>query len=193
MCLYNQERPIELICAECLKEPPAFTQVICPFIYHAPVSHWLHRFKYQGNVSDGKLLVRVLCASIEASPTPFPNYLVSVPMHWSKRLSRGFNQTDWLTRQLSQNFKIPIINVLQRNAGYTTQSHSNRRTRKNIKGAYQLRPTMIRTIKQQHLALVDDVVTTGATSRFISQLLIDAGAEKIDIWCLARTAKEHGK
>ena len=180
---------LDQLCGECLTQPPAFQASISPFIYQTPVKQWLRRFKYQGNLADGERLVKQLIIAAHNSRHAKPDFLIPVPMHWRKRMVRGFNQTDWLARRLSSSLNVPILNALTRNAGHAPQSHSNRSQRQSLHGVYQLKSGAIDKIKDKRIALIDDVVTTGATSRAISKILSAAKTKRVEIWSLARTAK----
>lgn len=177
------------LCGECLTQPPAFHSSISPFIYQPPIKQWLHQFKYRGDFADGERLVKQLIIAANNSQHAKPDFLIPVPMHWRKRFVRGFNQTDWLARRLSISLNIPILNALTRNAGHTPQSQSNKSQRQSLHGVYRLKSSTTEKINNKRIALVDDVVTTGATSRAISTLLIAAKPKRIEIWSLARTAK----
>ena len=183
------------LCGECLRRPPAFTRSITACDYQAPASQLIQRFKYQRQLADGSLLCQRLLRRIQQQyhPQTLPSALVAVPNHWRRQLSRGYNQAAWLTQQLSCELKIPLITPLKRHTyshaqqglGRTERLHN---LRNSFSGSRQLtrNPELLTGL---HLALVDDVVTTTATSATISAILLRSGASRVDVWSLARTPK----
>ena len=108
-------------------------------------------------------------------------------MYKGKLKERGFNQALIISQKLSNQLSIPTnATILQKVKSTPSQTGLNKLQRKrNLKGAFILKESVV----GQHIALIDDVMTTRATSDLLSQLLIDAGAERVDVWCIARTAK----
>ncbi len=117
-----------------------------------------------------------------------PDLIVPVPLHWRRRFIRGFNQSQWLANYLGRQLNISVDNkLLMRIRNTPPQQQLRRKQRqKNLKGAFQVK----RPVEGQHIALIDDVVTTGSTVSELSRLLKKAGASRVDIWCLARTPLE---
>lgn len=182
------------ICGECLASPPAFERTLCADSYRSPISHWLQNFKDNRDLRDGHLLAQRLIHTVAAGypdPTQLPEYLLPVPLHWRKALWRGFNQSAWLTRQLQRHFRVPVLAALQRTRAGSDQRHLDRRQRqRNLHGVYRLRPACHQALQHRHVAVIDDVMTTTATARAISRELRRHGVGRVDIWCLARTARQ---
>ncbi|MBR9910744.1 MAG: ComF family protein [Gammaproteobacteria bacterium] len=186
--------PTGVDCGECLANPPPFQRVITAYPYQPPISDWINRFKHQRDLRDGHLLSRLLIDRIELAycQQPLPELLVPVPLHWTRQLSRGFNQAGWISRCLQQHFAISACPALRRHRTSHSQQGLDRKQRQNnLHGAYQLAPRFAARLHNRHIALVDDVVTTSATARTLSALLLAAGARRVDVWCLARTARAH--
>lgn len=182
------------LCPECLIDAPAFDSTLCCFQYQAPVSRWIHNFKYNGNLGQGRLLLKELLQSIEGAAAPLPELLMPVPMPRLRQWQRGFNQTQWLTGELSSALEIPVCQALKCNSNSQSQARQNRAMRLNNKRhSFTLQTKALQQIKNRHIALIDDVMTTGATLRAASKILKDSGACRVDLWIIARTAKEHGK
>jgi len=183
------------LCGECLRQPPPFTRSLTAYDYQAPVSQFIQRFKYHRQLADGSLLCQRLIDRIQQQyhPQTLPHALMAVPNHWRRQLSRGYNQAAWLTLQLSRELNIPQIAPLKRH----TYSHSQQGLRRserlgNLRHSFSapnspaLNPELL---AGQHIALIDDVVTTTATSGTISAMLLNLGASRVDVWSLARTPK----
>ncbi len=174
------------LCGKCLHKPPAFSQASIAFAYVHPLDHLIHQFKYRHQLSSGKLLARLLLETCEQSPRP--DLLVPVPMHWRKRWQRGFNQSELMARELGKKLGIPVLSACQQSHHHHSQKGLSRSERlKNQRKSFVLNPVLSAQLVDRHIALVDDVVTTTATVRALSELLIKAGAKQVDIWALART------
>ncbi|MYM64262.1 ComF family protein [Pseudomaricurvus sp. HS19] len=182
------------ICGECLQQSPAFYHTLCAGDHTPPASDWLNVFKHNADLTAGELLLWRLAKVVEAhyGNGPRPDLLIPTPMHWRAQLQRGFNQAAWMSHRLSQQTGIPALMALQRVAAGQAQKSLSRRERlHNLRDCFEVRPRMHSLLSGRHLALIDDVVTTGASARLLSQLLRDAGAARVDVWCLTRTPKPH--
>lgn len=174
------------LCGHCLRMPPRFTQCAIPYSYSHPLDFLIHQFKYRRQLASGKQLAQLLIRHCE--PLPRPDLLVPVPMHWRKRWQRGFNQSELLARPLAKSLDIPLVQALERRHHGHSQKGLGRQERMgNLRQAFSIAPKHLTQIQNAHIALVDDVVTTTATARCLSELLINAGAARVDIWALART------
>jgi ComF family protein len=181
-----------LTCGQCLKVPPAFTQVVAPWTYGFPIDSLITRFKHSANWPYGHLLAELLVQSLHfrfSEDLPRPCALIPVPLSRKRLRRRGFNQAAMLARWLSDNLEIACDEQLViRTQDTSAQQDLNAKARQhNLRRAFALHPQA--TIRGRHLALVDDVLTTGATARTLARLLMDAGASRVDVYCLARTAK----
>lgn len=115
--------------------------------------------------------------------------LLPVPLANKRLRQRGFNQAAMLARWLSQSLDLPCEErVLRRIKDTDAQQNLDAKARKgNLRNAFSLIPDS--DVKGRHLALIDDVLTTGATAQAIARLLMNAGAARVDVYCLARTPK----
>jgi len=181
-----------LTCGECLLEPPAFEQVVAPWLYGFPVDSLITRFKHNAKWPFGHLLADVLGQNLQHrfdEGLPRPEALLPVPLAGKRLRRRGFNQAAMLARWLSQSLDLPCEEqVLRRVKETDAQQDLDAKARKrNLRNAFNLMPDA--QIKDRHLALVDDVLTTGATAQALARLLMNAGAARVDVYCLARTPK----
>lgn len=184
------------ICGECIANPPAFQQTVCADSYRPPVSRWLQNFKDSRDLRDGHLLTQRLIQRIKTlyCAEDLPRYLIPVPLHWRKALWRNFNQSSWITHQISKELHIPALQCLHRTRPGGDQRHLSRQDRlRNLRGVFKLSDNiaMQEKLQQRHVAVIDDVITTTATARAISAELRRQGAARVDIWSLARTDKTH--
>lgn len=184
------DAPRATLCAGCLRNPPRFDTVTAPLVYAHPVDELIARLKYQGRLFIGPLLADVLAGAVAGSH-PAPQLLVPVPASSGRLRSRGFNQAMELARHVGNRCGIPVApNLLRRNDNTHTQRGLGRHARRgNVRGAFDCRQR-----PPAHVALVDDVMTTGATADEASRVLRRAGAKRVDVWVVARTPGpgEHG-
>ncbi|MFO2462187.1 ComF family protein [Pseudomonas sp. 15FMM2] len=183
----------DLVCGQCQKSPPAFTRVLAPWTYSFPVDSLISRFKHQGRWPLGHLLANLLGQYLqdrfETTELLHPDCLLPVPMAGKRLRQRGYNQACMLARWLSKDLNVPVDeHLLLRPHETVAQQELDAKTRKrNLRNAFTLAPDT--QVQGQHLALVDDVLTTGATAHSLARLLMQAGARQVDVYCLARTPK----
>jgi ComF family protein len=137
----------------------------------------------------GRALLPFLLDSLHdiyGTSRPWPQLLVPVPSHWRTRLRRGFNQAHALADMLGRATAIPVKPLVKRHGGSRLQKTLDRKTRfANLRGAFKCSFVG----QGECVAVVDDVITTGATAELISECLLKAGAREVHIWALARTPK----
>lgn len=174
------------LCGKCLHKPPAFSQSNIAFSYAHPLDFLIQQFKYRRQLSSGKLLAQLLADA--CSTAERPDFLVPVPIHWRKRWQRGFNQSELIAQWLSKKLNIPIVSACQQLQRHHSQKGLGRAERlKNLRQSFKVKPKARALLNNAHIVLVDDVVTTTATARTLSELLLKNGAKRVDIWALART------
>ena len=181
-----------LTCGHCLKNPPGFNRVEAPWRYAFPVDSLITRFKHQAKWPMGRLLGELLSQHLLHAfdeGLPRPDLLLPVPLAERRQRQRGFNQATMLAQWLSAALQLPWQDAwLQRVIDTPAQQQLDAATRKrNLRRAFALAPQS--RVAGLHLALVDDVLTTGATAESLARLLRKAGAARVDVYCLARTPK----
>lgn len=183
---FAPDQPV--LCGECLKHPPSFDRVITPLRYQFPVNRLISRYKYNHQRSLGRPLIRILVNAVSThlacAPTQRPDILIPSPMHPAKQRKRGFNQAEDIAELLSLSIGVPwSVTLVKRQRAGTAQSGLNRQQRlANLKGAF-----VITGRPPPRIAIIDDVMTTGATARVLAQALKTAGAKEVEVWALART------
>lgn len=181
-----------LVCGACLKRPPAFSRVEAPWRYAFPVDSLITRFKHQSRWPMGRLLGGLLSHHLQQSfidGLPRPDALLPVPLATRRLRERGFNQAAMLARWLGRDLRLPVedgvlLRVLDTPA---QQGLSAVERRRNLRRAFALAASA--EVDGRHLALVDDVLTTGSTGDALARLLLKAGASRVDVYCLARTPR----
>ena len=115
-----------------------------------------------------------------------PELIIPVPLHKSRLKERGFNQALELARPLGQRFGIPVdIQAIRRTRATAPQSGLDKKERRrNIRGAFELKGKPL----ARHIAIIDDVVTTGNTVNELARILRRGGATRVEVWAIARRA-----
>ncbi|MCB1722612.1 MAG: ComF family protein [Chromatiaceae bacterium] len=175
------EAPAAGLCGECQAAPPAFDRAVAPLLYQPPVDDLVARFKYHDRLDLGRLLGDELAGTLQAQSAAL---LLPVPMDAGGLRRRGFNQAAELAHLLSRRLGIPwSASLLQRARQARHQRGLGRSARqRNLRGAFFLtgRPPA-------RVAIVDDVITTGATAGEIAATLKRGGAGWVEVWAVART------
>ncbi|MEZ0123374.1 MAG: ComF family protein [Candidatus Reddybacter sp.] len=184
------------ICGHCQSQRPVFSSVQTPLLYQYPVDLLLQRFKFGGQLSAGKVLSQLLAKHIkeqvDSGKCSLPDLLISVPLHWKKRFTRGFNQSAVISRELSQQLNIKHCRrAVKRVINTPAQHHMSRKERQRISHNTFAAGRASKILQGARVALVDDVLTTGSTAQALSQTLLKAGAKSVEIWLLARTPLDN--
>lgn len=182
----------ELTCAQCSRRAPAFDQVVALWHYGFPADTLISRFKHNRQWPLGRLMAEMLSHGLQhryAEGLARPDLLLPVPLARRRQRERGFNQAGMLARWLSKRLAINFNErLLQRTRDTPAQQSLDAKARRrNLQRAFAL--IEAGAFKGLHVAVVDDVLTTGATAQAIATLLREAGARRVDVYCLARTAK----
>ncbi len=174
----------DLPCGECQHHPPVFSETLALFTYAAPVDHLIQRIKYGGDLALARELGELLASRIRESDVARPDLLLPVPLHRTRLRTRGYNQALELARPLSRRLRIPLDHELAtRTRATAPQQDMDRRERaRNLRDAFAVRGEL----SGRHVAIIDDVMTSGATATSLAKALKRAGAERISVWVLAR-------
>lgn len=177
-------------CGECLRDPPPFESTVCVADYGFPWDGLITAFKFQGRAElAGLLAERLACAVQEAETSPPVNLVLPVPLSARRLAERGYDQAWELARRVAHRLHLPAQpRLLQRPVHTPQQSGLQRSERqRNLRTAFMVDPSRRGLLEGQRVALVDDVMTTGATVREASLVLRRAGAAAVQLWVLART------
>jgi ComF family protein len=169
-------------CAACRRQRFAFDRAIACFDYRFPLDRLVQRFKYAGDLALGRRLARSLVEI--AGREPRPDALVVPPLSPARLRGRGFNQALEIAREVGGRLRVRVApELLARRRETPAQAGLGRRARlDNLRGAF----ACTRPLDGARLAIVDDVLTTGATADTIARVLKSAGADSVAVWALAR-------
>ena len=185
-------------CGRCIIKTPPFDACFCPFEYQGPIKEQIKAFKYKAKPELAKTLAQLLYHEIIANDLPRPDLLIPVPMHISKLRDRGYNQSLLLTQQLSKLIAIPYNrHILVKHKATPAQAELSLKQRQtSVKGCFKVTEKafidqMYRKSKHKHkikhIAIIDDVFTTGATASEIAKVLKRKGVNYVEIWGIAHT------
>jgi ComF family protein len=157
--------------------------------FEHPVDDLVRRLKYQGVISNARVLGVLLAQAAHQRRAELPKLLVPVPLHAARFRERGFNQAMAIARYAGRMLEIPVVRHAVRRVRDTpsqTALDVNAR-RRNVSGAFAVANRSVRfVIEAGHVAVVDDVMTTGNTLRELRAVLLGAGVRRVDLWAVAR-------
>jgi ComF family protein len=157
--------------------------------YSGNLRELIHLFKYQGVQSLARPLAELASRALPRSEQF--DFIVPMPLHWRKRMQRGFNQSALLASELSRRTNVPALAVLKRVKRTEAQAGlTGAQRRKNVAGAFAVRRP--EKIEGKHLLLVDDVLTTGATAGVCAAALKRKGAGRVTLLTVARADRRLG-
>lgn len=172
-------------CAHCLSKPTHQQSSTILFHYTSPISDWIHAAKFGKSFIHCRLLGQLLSHTLATlRTTPWPQCLLPMPLHRRRLRQRGYNQAIEIARPICSRFAIPMDKqTLQRHRYSQPQSELSLRERKrNVHDSFRLSQPM----RQSHLALLDDVTTTGNTLDAAAKALLKSGPLQLEYWCIAK-------
>jgi ComF family protein len=172
-------------CAPCLRRAPPQAATFAALRYEAAARLLLPRYKFAADLATGRVLGGLLLEV--ASGAPRPQVVAPVPLHVARLRERGFDQAWELARRAAAALDLPARpDLLQRARATTAQTGLDAvARRRNLRDAF----TVAADVAGRHVALVDDVMTTGATIEAAARALRRAGATRVDVWVVARAPK----
>ncbi|HCH22965.1 MAG TPA: hypothetical protein DE179_01540 [Oceanospirillaceae bacterium] len=193
-----------ILCGDCLRQPPhlahGFDQALVALHYLPPISSLVHALKDHDNQAAGRLLAACLYQYIHLNNPDLPQLILPMPLHKKRLQQRGFNQAKVIGKLLSKRFGISLNDrIIKREKDTASQQGLNKQQRRsNLRQAFTISPSAsVRKIlaEVQHIAIVDDVMTTGASANAVAKALRKAAGHElhIDVWCVARTLPPNSK
>ncbi|MEQ1533338.1 MAG: ComF family protein [Sideroxydans sp.] len=175
------------VCGRCLKHPPHFERTLAAFSYSFPVNQLIKALKFHEEL----ILVNFLADELAKRVVQQPDFLLALPLHPLRLRARGFNQSQLLAQRISTKLAIPLLTPgCLRIRDTAPQSSLPWKERdKNMRHAFSLAPQI--NVAGKHIAIVDDVMTTGASVGELAATLKQAGAKEVSVWVVARTLPHH--
>lgn len=174
------------VCGRCQRHPPHFDATVALFRYAPPVDRLVHGLKFGQALHFAPLFAELLAAHLADRPPPA--CIVPVPLHPRRQRERGYNQAVEIARPLARRLGTRLdLGSCSRVRATSAQTRLDARQRRhNLRNAF-----IVNRCPARHVALLDDVMTTGSTLNELAALLRCAGAERIEAWVCARTAQER--
>ncbi len=171
------------LCGRCLKSPPHFDDTHAPFLYQGSMSYLVSQLKFNQQYKNARLLGTILARHLQIS-TELPECIIPMPLHHNRYRERGFNQSIEISRHLSRQLNIPMdlhCCIRHRDTAHQASLSATERLT-NISKAF----SVVKPLNYQYVAIVDDVMTTGATASALAGVLKQNGVSRVDIWVCSR-------
>ena len=169
------------VCGHCLRQPPHFSRTVARFAYAYPLAQLLQAYKFGERLQLAPALAERMLQRIKV----MPDCIVPMPLHPLRLHERGFNQSLLLARELGKRLGLPVWpDACQRLRNTAPQSTLAWQARgKNMRKAFACSAA----VTGKHIAIVDDVMTSGASLNELALVLRRAGATEVSTWVVART------
>jgi len=173
------------LCGQCQRRSPPFDACYAAFRYEDPLPSLIGGAKFRSRLELTRLLGHCLASALCAQGAEVPGAIVPVPLHARRLRERGYNQALEIARTVSRRLSVPVdIASCARVVSTAPQAGlEQRERRRNVRGAFKV----LKAPAAAHVAILDDVVTTGSTVGELAQVLRKAGVERVDVWAVART------
>lgn len=182
------------VCGACTRQPPPFARAIAAVDYVAPWDDLVRRFKFDAALDLADVLARRMLDAVEHSRAQRPDWLLPVPLADERLRERGYNQAWELARRIAR--ALPCASDARlllrlKNSPHQLSLPPAERAA-NVRGAFAVEPRRRHALRDRHVAVLDDVMTTGATLAEVARSLLQSGAASVQVWVLARTPRPEG-
>lgn len=179
------------VCGTCLTTPPSFDAALAAVDYRPPWDRLVTAFKFHGALDLAAAFAAAIVAAERQRATPRPSLVLPVPLAAARWRERGYNQAWELARRVARRLDIAaepeLLLRLRETAHQLALPLADRAG--NVRGAFAVEPRRRAELIGRHVAVVDDVMTTGSTAAEIAGVVRQAGAATVEIWVLARTPR----
>lgn len=176
------------VCDRCLRRPPAFQTSFAPFRYGYPLDHLIHELKFRGELACARVLGQLFAQRVLRDRSgPLPQMIIPVPLAPERYAQRGYNQAMELALPIGRSSGVPVrTDLVMRQRETLAQVTLNRsQRRRNVRRAFAAA-----AFPARHVAILDDVITTGSTVHELARVLHRRGAMRIEVWAIARAEKK---
>ncbi|WP_344704803.1 ComF family protein [Halomonas cibimaris] len=168
------------LCRHCRDVAPAFSRAQVPLVYEGAVRQLVQDFKFQASPRAGMLLAELFVSALGPAEA---QALLPVPLHPARARQRGFNQSRWLADELGAQLGLPVLEATRRVDTPSQRALSRSERFANLADAFTVASPL-----SGRIALVDDVMTTGATLNALAHAARRAGACEVVVYAVARTS-----
>lgn len=185
LCALPQQTAPAHLCADCAEKTPPFDAGWSAFRYARPIDKAVLHLKYHAGFRSARWLGQEMAQMLALRQEPLPELLLPVPLHPRRLRRRGYNQALELARSIGRQLELEVDARGARRLRATTDQigQSAAQRRRNVKNAFAVDAARVRG---RHLALIDDVMTTGSTLAELARACRAAGASRIEVWTAAR-------
>ena len=179
-----------MVCGRCLNSPPDFDATKAIFLYAYPVDVMMQRYKYGNMLNLGNTFGDFLTEKVNVEDClKNIDLIIPMPMHPQRLKERGFNQALEIAKVLTKDCKEKLdYNSVERQTLTPPQASLPLKERiKNIKGAFKVKADKLDKLQGKRIAIIDDVMTTGASLNELAKTLKKAGASHVECWVVVRT------
>ena len=171
------------VCGHCLTQPPLFTRTTAAFGYAFPLDKLIQAMKYGEQLSLAHTFARKLARRIDRSA--LPDYVIPMPLHPAKLRIRGFNQSLLIAATITRELNLKLLPDKCRRVRDTPPQSALpwKERNKNVRNAFHCDVDLT----GKHIAMVDDVLTSGASLNALAEAILKRGASEISAWVVART------
>lgn len=174
--------PDGVFCGACQNRLSPVSMTVAPLLYEFPVDAGLKALKFRRKLHYAPMFARLLLQALSQLHDDI-DAVLPVPLHWRRLASRGFNQATEIGRPLARSMGRPLLGSVIRRRPTTFQTGLSARDReRNLRHAFKVK----RAVAARHVLIVDDVVTTGATTRHLAAELLKSGVKKVSVAAVAR-------
>ncbi len=175
-----------MVCGSCINSPPDFDATHAVFLYAYPLDAMMQRYKYGNMLNLGDTFGEFLAKKVALESI---DIIIPMPMHPQRLKERGFNQALEIAKVLTKNDREKLdYKSAERQTLTPPQASLPLKERvKNIKGAFKVNADKLDKFQGKRIAIVDDVMTTGASLNELAKTLKKAGASHVECWVIART------
>lgn len=179
------------VCGACLIDPPAYTHTVAAVDYDHPWDGLVTHFKFHAALDLGRTLAERMLVAWHESGQPVPTLLLPIPLSDLRLRERGYNQAWELTKRLGAALHCASDAALLLRVRDTPHqlAFPPEQRAGNVRAAFAVEPRRRGELRNGRIALVDDVMTTGATAAEAARTLLQAGANEVAVWVVARTPR----
>ena len=176
----------QFFCGTCQQNRRSFWRTVAPLLYESSVAVMLKMLKYQKKLAYANPLAKVLTSAVQSAyqEDQWPQAMVPMPLHAGKLYQRGYNQAGVIANHLSRHLSLPVDRSLIRRIKETDSlaGQSSKERRRSLQGAFKVKVNGF-----DHIALIDDIVTSTASAEAAAGVLRQSGISRVDVWSIART------
>jgi ComF family protein len=176
-------------CGGCISAPLPMARTVAAVDYGFPWSGLITALKFHAALDLSAVLAQLLADAVRASAAPLPQLVLPVPLGADRQAERGMNQAWELARRVASQLQLKATSTLLMRRVETPHLADLPRDERAraIRGAFALTAGATTLLREQDVAIVDDVMTTGATAAEAARTLQAGGAASVQLWVFART------